>query len=103
MKKKLESGLMPALITTDSSKRGVFMGYIKPEDANLETIEAHNFRMCVYWSQDVKGVIGLAATGPTKSCRITKAAKRAVIKGVTAVVELTDEAVKAWEKEPWSN
>lgn len=93
--------LIPALITTDNTKRGVFMGYINPDDADKETIEAQDFRMAVYWSPDVKGVIGLAATGPTKNCRITKAAKRAVIKGVTAVIELTAEAVKAWEKEPW--
>lgn len=94
-------GKIPVLITTDSTKRGVFMGFIDPKDADKETLEAHEVRMAVYWSQDVKGVIGLAATGPTKSCRISAAAKKAVLKGVTAVLEITDEALEAWRKEPW--
>ncbi len=89
------------LITTDSTKRGVFMGFIDPKDADKETLEAYDVRMAVYWSADVKGVIGLAATGPTKDCRISEAAKKATLKGVTAVMELTAGALKAWEKEPW--
>lgn len=91
------------LITTDKDKRGVFMGLIDPKDAEKETIEAEEVRMAVYWSVDVRGVIGLAANGPTKDCRISPAAKKATIKGVTAVLELTDEALKAWRKEPWAN
>ena len=90
------------LITTDTTKRGVFMGFIDPEDAGKETLEAYDVRMAIYWSADVKGVIGLAATGPTKGCKISAAAKKATLKGVTAVMELTDKAIKAWEAEPWS-
>lgn len=93
---------VPVLITTDSSKRGVFMGFIDPKDADKEIMEATEVRMAVFWSQDVKGVLGLAAHGPTKSCRITAAAKKAVFKGVTATVELSDEALEAWRKEPWA-
>lgn len=96
-----ESNKIPVLITTDSTKRGVFMGFINPADASLETLEAEEVRMAVYWSADVKGVIGLANRGPSSSCRISPAAKCATIKGVTAVMQLTDEAVKAWRKEPW--
>ena len=92
---------IPVLITTDSSKRGVFMGFINPEDADKEIMEATEVRMAVYWSQDVRGVLGLAATGPTKSCRITKATNRAVLKGVTAVAEISEDALKEWRKEPW--
>ncbi len=90
------------LITTDTTKRGVFMGFIDPKDSDKETLEAYDVRMAVYWSADVKGVIGLAATGPTKDCKISAAAKKATLKGVTAVMELTDKAIKAWEAEPWS-
>lgn len=93
---------IPVLITTDKNKRGVFMGFIKPEDVDKETIEATEVRMAVYWSQNVKGVVGLAATGPTKKCKITKAAKKAVLKGVDAVIEISDEALKAWREEPWA-
>lgn len=94
---------IPVLITTDNTKRGVFMGYIDPKCAQDTILEVEEIRMAVMWSSDVKGVLGLAATGPTKGCRITKAAPRAKLHGVTAVIELTKEAVKAWEKEPWSN
>ncbi len=92
---------IPVLITTDNTKRGVFMGFIDPKDADKETLEADEVRMAVYWSADVRGVIGLASHGPSSSCRISPPAKKATIKGVTAVLELTDEAVKAWRKEPW--
>ena len=97
------SDKIPVLITTDSTKRGVFMGFIDPSDADKETLEATEVRMAVYWTTDVKGVLGLAATGPCKNCRISKATKRAVLKGVTAVIEVTDEALAAWRKEPWKD
>lgn len=96
-------GKVPVLITTDSTKRGVFMGFIDPKDADKETLEAFEVRMAVYWSQDVRGVLGLAASGPTKSCRISAATKKAILKGVTAVIEITDEALAAWRKEPWKS
>lgn len=89
------------LITTDASKRGVFSGLIYPEDMGKEVLNVEEMRMCVMWSADMKGVLGLASMGPNKSCRISKAVKRAIISGVTAVVELSDEAFKNWQKEPW--
>lgn len=92
---------VPVLITTDNTKRGVFMGFIDPSDADKETLTVEEVRMAVFWSQDVKGVLGLAVTGPSKKCRITAAAKKATLKGVTATIELTDEALAAWRKEPW--
>lgn len=94
-------GKIPVLITTDTTKRGVFMGFIDPKDAGNETLVAEEVRMAVYWSTDVKGVVGLAAHGPSKNCKITAAAKKATIKGVTAVLEVSDEALKEWRKEPW--
>lgn len=92
-----------ALITTDNTKRGVFMGLIDPKDADKETIEAEEVRMAVFWSSSVRGVVGLAANGPDKECRITPAAPKATIKGVTAVMEMTDKALKAWRQEPWKS
>lgn len=95
------SDKIPVLITTDKDKRGVFMGFINPADADKEIMVAEEVRMAVYWSSDVCGVVGLASNGPTSGCRISPPAKRATLKGVTAVMELTDAAVKAWRKEPW--
>ena len=89
------------MLTTDSSKRGVFTCLIKESDKNLENIEAEDIRMVIYWSTDVKGIIGLAANGPSKSCRVTAAVKKGIIKGVVGVFELTDAAYKKFESEPW--
>jgi hypothetical protein len=99
---KIDKSKVPVLITTDNTKRGVFMGFIDPKDADKETLEAEEVRMAVYWSPDVRGVVGLAAKGPTDGCKISAAAKRAVIKGVTATLEISDKALAAWRKEPWA-
>lgn len=103
-KQKVEEmkGKVPVLITTDSSKRGVFMGFIDPKDADKKTLEAFEVRMAVYWSKDVKGVLGLGAKGPTKSCRITSAVPKATLQGVDAAIQITEEALKAWREEPWA-
>jgi hypothetical protein len=89
------------LITTDNTKRGVFSGFINEDDADKQTMVVEELRMCVYWSTDMKGVLGLASMGPSKTCKISKAVKRATLQGVTAVVELSNDALKAWQKEPW--
>lgn len=93
---------IPVLITTDHTKRGVFMGFINPADCDKEVVEAFEVRMAVFWSADVKGVLGLASNGPTTGCRISPAAKKATLRGVTATIELTDDALVAWRKEPWA-
>lgn len=94
---------IPVLITTDTTKRGVFMGFIDPKDSGLENITAEEIRMAVYWHSDVRGVLGLASKGPSSNCKISPAVPKGLIKGVTAVMEITDEALKAWRKEPWKS
>lgn len=89
----------PVIVTTD--KRGVFFGY--SDDTDGEQIILKNARNCVYWSSDVKGFMGLASTGPTKTCRIGPAIPGITLRGITAVLELTEAAVKAWEASPWSH
>lgn len=103
-KKEKHDGKVPALITTDSTKRGVFSGFIDPkymDEYEGKHIPVEEMRMCVHWSTDMKGVLGLASMGPSKSCRISKAVKKATLTGVTAIVELSDEAVEKWRQEPW--
>lgn len=83
---------------------GVFCGQVE-DDADLpscENITATNVRNCVYWSADVKGVLGLATTGPTSGCKIGPAVPKMHLRGVNAIVEMTDEAVIAWGGAPWS-
>ena len=86
----------PVLVTT--AHRGVFFGYAT--DIDGETIALTRARLCLYWSADVKGFMGLAATGPTASCRIGPAAD-IVLRNITGVASVTPEAVKAWEAAPW--
>lgn len=89
---------VPLLVTT--AHRGVFFGYGQVTEAKIITLE--QCRMCVSWSADIKGVVGLAVTGPSKSCRIGPAAPRVTLQDVTAVMEVTPEAVKNWGMMPWN-
>lgn len=89
-------------IVVTTAHRGVFFGYSNVTDVNGDkTIRLERARMCVYWSADCKGVVGLAANGPTKGCRIGPAAPAITLKDVTAVMECSDSAMRAWEDQPW--
>ena len=88
------------MVVVTTEHRGVFAGY-PVGVAKDRTIKLTDARMCVYWSQDVHGVVGLAATGPSKSCRVTAKAPSITLEAVTAVAECTPEATAAWEKGPW--
>jgi hypothetical protein len=87
----------PVIVTT--SFRGVFFGYAENTDG--ETIFLHSARLCVYWSADSRGFMGLAARGPGRGCKIGPPAD-ITLRGITAVVEVSPEAVERWEKGPWS-
>ena len=94
LKKKLY-----AVVTTD--KRGVFFGVIEKHDMVDKTATLKNAQMCVYWSQETHGVLGLAATGPQKGSKVTPIVPRLDLNDVTAVMECTPEAVKKWKAQPW--
>ena len=91
------NGERPVLVTT--AHRGVFFGYARDTDG--ETIALTKARLCLYWSRDVKGFMGLAATGPSAGCRIGPAAN-ITLRAITAVLEVTPEAVVQWEAAPWT-
>ena len=86
----------PVLVTT--AHRGVFFGYADKTDGAI--IQLRRGRNCVYWTADLRGFIGLAAIGPSPSCRIGPAADIEV-RDITAVVEVSTEAVEKWEQGPW--
>src|SRR5690606_13616154 len=56
----------PVIVTTEY--RGVFFGYATDTDG--DQIHLRRARLCVYWSADVRGFMGLASTGPTDGCRV---------------------------------
>jgi hypothetical protein len=84
------------LVTT--THRGVFFGYAT-ETAGA-TINLRGARNCIYWSSDVKGFLGLAASGPTRNCKVGPAAD-IELRDITCVAECTEDATKAWEAAPW--
>ena len=87
------------MVTTEF--RGVFFGYMEemPKDGSITIKQAQN---CVYWSSDVHGFMGLASTGPTKSCKIGPAVPSITLNKVTAVIEVTSEAAEKWQAMPWN-
>lgn len=91
------SAVRPVLVTT--AHRGVFFGFAKDTDG--ETIALKDARLCLYWSSDVKGFMGLAANGPTQACRIGPAAD-ITLRSITAVLEVTPAAVEKWQAAPWA-
>lgn len=90
---------IPVVVTTEH--RGVFFGHIDPASREETALTIKDAQMCVYWSEGVGGVVGLAATGPDSRCRITRPAPSITAQKVTAVMEATPEAVKAWQSRPW--
>lgn len=84
------------LVTTEY--RGVFFGYAS--DTSGDSINLRRARNIPYWDSSVKGFLGLAATGPSKDCRVGPAAD-IDLRRVTCVAECTPAAIEAWEAAPW--
>ena len=90
----------PVIVTTEF--RGVFYGYVAPKQKlDVQTIRLERARMCVYWSANVRSVLGLAATGPTSGCRVGPAVPGVTLQKVTSVIEVSPEAAKAFEAFVW--
>lgn len=86
----------PVLVCTD--KRGVVFGYtLRPQADPITLTDA---RMCLYWSSEIGGVFGLTDKGPNSNCKISAASKSVDLSGVTAVFDLTDDAIQAWSSAP---
>lgn len=85
------------LVTT--AHKGVFCGKLVKEEGDAVVLD--NAKMAVYWSSNVKGVLGLANTGPLDGCRITPSVPEIKLNGVTAIVDCSDEAVKNWGRDIW--
>lgn len=85
------------LVTT--AHRGVFFGY--SVETSGTTIKLRAARLCVSWSSDLRGFMGLASAGPNSNCRIGPAADIEV-RDITSVTEVSPQAVEKWEKAPWA-
>jgi hypothetical protein len=88
------------VVTTDHTRRGVFAGILVEHEGDRVVLEqAQN---CVYWSEETRGVLGLAAMGPQKGSRIGPSVLRLELDGVTAIMDATKEAREKWQSQPWS-
>lgn len=81
----------PVIVTT--THRGVFFGYASDTDG--ETIMLKRSRLCLRWSADLRGFMGLAAMGPNGNCSIGPAAD-IMLRSITAVLEVSPEAEAKW-------
>lgn len=97
--KKQSTTLRPVVVTTEF--RGVFFGYTNAKKYDA-LVSLERARMCVYWDSSLHGVLGLASSGPGPKCKIGNAVSSIELRGVTAVIECTGEAVAKWEASPWS-
>ena len=86
-------------VVVTTTHRGVFFGYASDVDGVIIKLRAA--RNCIYWSADVRGFMGLAATGPNKACKIGPSADIS-LRDITSVIECSPEATQAWESAPWS-
>jgi hypothetical protein len=92
------------VICTD--RRGVFFGRLEsqsppPPGQQLSSAVLVEARNCLYWTRAEKGVLGLAATGPSSGCRIGPAVPRLELAAVAATIDCTPAAVAAWQAAPW--
>ena len=81
----------PVIVCTEH--RGVFFGYAT--DTTGTTITLKRARMAIYFGTN-RGVMELAETGPTDKSKVSARADIDVRK-ITAVMEVTEEAMKKWE------
>lgn len=87
-----------AVVVTTTHK-GVFFGYAT--DVEGQTLTLRAARLCIYWSEDVKGFMGLAATGPNNACRIGPPAD-IQLRDVTSVVFCAPGVAEKFEAGPWA-
>ena len=88
------------VITTD--KKGVFFGVLDKWLQKEAIAILKNAKMCIYWSADTKGVLGLAGIGPQEGSRLTPEIPQIELNGVTSIMDCTKEAVKQWKLELWN-
>jgi hypothetical protein len=87
----------PVIICTEY--RGVFYGLTTETDSDILTSQRVHLidgRMAIYWGTE-RGVMELAATGPTRKSKISAKADVSLGK-VTAVFQVSPEAQAVWEK-----
>jgi len=89
------------VVTTDEKRRGVFAGILESGEVGGSVVLRES-RMIVYWSAATRGVLGIAVTGPADGSRVSPAAPRTELDGITSITDCSSEARKRIEEGPWS-
>ena len=89
---KIKASLERAVLIC-TKHRGVFFGYATNTSGNDVTLK--RARMAIKFGTN-RGVMQLAETGPTSNSKVSARAD-CNLHDVTAVFEVTETAVKAWE------
>ncbi len=87
------------VVTTEH--RGVFAGCVEDDTKLPAEITLSDAQLCVYWSKETRGVLGLAATGPNADCRIGPPVPLATLCQITGVFDATKIAEDKWRAAPW--
>ena len=91
-----------AVVVLTSNERGVIVAFGYSDDPLDATIQhLRQARIALYWSDDMHGLPGLAAMGPSKTCRISPAVEEMVVHRVHVAMACTAAAAVAWEAMPW--
>ena len=88
-------------VVVTTQHRGVFGGVLVERVGESEVVLA-DARVCIHWSSETRGFIGLAVTGPLNGSRVSQPAPQLILTGVTSVAACTDAARQQWEAAPWS-
>lgn len=93
--------MQPVLVTTNN--RGVYFGYLEDDSLSPDRLVLSNARVCVEWSMDMRGFLGLADIGPGADCKISRPTTRITLYGISTISECTAAAAARWEEAPWSS
>jgi len=88
--------MRPVIVCTEHG--AVVFGYTN--DTTGPEIVLTNARLCIFWNDSVRGVFGLADSGPNENCKVGPAIN-CTVRSVIAVLEVSAKAVTKWEEAPW--
>ena len=86
-------------VVVTTSHQGVFAGVLESRDG--DSVVLVSVQVCVYWSKQTRGVLGLASIGPQPGSRVSPCAPRGEVLCVTSITQTTASARKSWEAAPW--
>ena len=92
---------MSKYVVVTTKHRGVFFGLVESTETAPASIDLKEAQMCIYWSSQVRGVLGLASDGPGSGCKISKPTLAQTLYDITSITECTPEAVEKWKSCPW--